>query len=39
MKNKKIIPAFKNEKEEREFWEKKDSSDYLDWEKALKNQF
>jgi predicted DNA binding CopG/RHH family protein len=37
MKNKlKRIPKFKNEDEEREFWSKHDSTDYLDWEKAKK---
>jgi len=30
----KKIPDFKNEKEEREFWENHDSSEYLDWSKA-----
>ena len=33
-KNKKNIPEFKNEKEEREFWLKADSSEYIDWNKA-----
>ncbi len=37
MKNKlKRIPKFKNEDEEREFWSKHDSTDYLDWKKARK---
>ena len=30
----KKIPKFKTELEERAFWEKNDSSDYLDWSKA-----
>ncbi len=30
----KPIPAFRNEAEERRFWETHDSSDYLDWRKA-----
>ena len=30
----KKIPKFKTESEERAFWEKNDSSDYLDWSKA-----
>jgi predicted DNA binding CopG/RHH family protein len=30
----KKIPNFKTEAEERDFWEKNDSSDYLDWNKA-----
>ena len=33
-KNKKNIPEFKNETEEREFWLKADSSEYIDWNKA-----
>jgi len=34
MKKLKEIPNFKNTDQEREFWESKDSADYLDWEKA-----
>ena len=35
MKNKrKRIPKFKNEDQEREFWSKHDSTDYLDWKTA-----
>ena len=30
----KTIPKFKNEAEERAFWEKHDSSEYLDWTQA-----
>ncbi len=30
----KKIPEFKNEAEERAFWEENDSSDYFDWSKA-----
>lgn len=30
----KDIPEFKNENEEREFWGKADSSDYVDWDDA-----
>jgi len=30
----KQIPEFQNEDEEREFWAKQDSSDYLDWGQA-----
>jgi len=30
----KKTPDFKSEHEEREFWEKYDSSEYLDWNKA-----
>jgi predicted DNA binding CopG/RHH family protein len=28
------IPEFKNEDEEREFWAKQDSTDYLNWDQA-----
>ena len=31
---KKIIPKFKNEDEEREFWASHDSTNYIDWAKA-----
>ena len=31
---KKKIPQFKNEAEERFFWQKHDSSEYLDWSNA-----
>jgi predicted DNA binding CopG/RHH family protein len=34
MKKLKKIPDFKNEAEERAFWESHDSSDYLDWSEA-----
>jgi predicted DNA binding CopG/RHH family protein len=30
----KKVPNFKNEVEERAFWESNDSTDYLDWAKA-----
>jgi len=30
----KKIPKFKNEDEERDFWSKNDSSEYLDWKNA-----
>ena len=33
MKTKKI-PKFKNEAEERRFWQQNDSSDYIDWSEA-----
>jgi predicted DNA binding CopG/RHH family protein len=32
----KPIPQFADEKEEQLFWERNDSSDYLDWSKARK---
>ncbi len=31
---KKHIPAFKNEDEERRFWQKHDSTGYVDWSEA-----
>jgi predicted DNA binding CopG/RHH family protein len=34
MKVLKKIPEFKNEKEEKKFWEEHDSSEYIDWSKA-----
>ena len=30
----KDIPTFKNEDEEREFWAKEDSTDFIDWDKG-----
>lgn len=30
------IPKFKNEDEERDFWESADSTEYIDWKKAEK---
>jgi predicted DNA binding CopG/RHH family protein len=39
MKALKKIPEFKNEDEEREFWAKNDSSEYLDWEKSERMVF
>lgn len=37
MKNKKIkqIPRFKNEDEERDFWDKNDTSEYFDFENPV----
>jgi len=32
----KKIPEFKNENEERDFWESADSTEYIDWKKAEK---
>jgi predicted DNA binding CopG/RHH family protein len=32
----KKIPNFKNEDQERDFWENADSSEYIDWKKARK---
>ncbi|MFZ3073705.1 MAG: BrnA antitoxin family protein [Minisyncoccales bacterium] len=36
-KNLKQIPRFKSQDEEREFWAKNDSADYVDWGKARVN--
>jgi predicted DNA binding CopG/RHH family protein len=32
--NKKVIPKFKSEAQERAFWAKHDASEFLDWTKA-----
>ena len=37
MKKLKPIPYFKNEDEERDFWATHDSTEYVDWSKAIKN--
>lgn len=34
MSKQKKMPEFKTEKEEREFWETHDSSEYVDWDQA-----
>ena len=34
MKKLKKIPSFKSADDEKEFWEKEDSVEYLDWERA-----
>lgn len=39
MKKLEKIPKFKNEEEERKFWEESDSTDYIDWEKSKKETF
>jgi predicted DNA binding CopG/RHH family protein len=39
MKKFKEVPQFKNETEERGFWEKNDSTDYIDWGKGEKVRF
>jgi predicted DNA binding CopG/RHH family protein len=36
---KKQLPKFKNEDEEREFWSKHDSTEYLNWENAERALF
>jgi predicted DNA binding CopG/RHH family protein len=38
-KNLKPIPRFKNEAEERRFWERRDSTQYVDWSKAKPTRF
>jgi len=35
----KPIPKFRDEAEEREFWETHDSTDYVDWGKAQRARF
>jgi predicted DNA binding CopG/RHH family protein len=35
----KPIPRFRNEAEERQFWQTHDSTDYVDWSKAQRVQF
>jgi predicted DNA binding CopG/RHH family protein len=35
----KPVPAFKNEAEERKFWETHDTTEYLDWSKAERVRF
>ncbi len=39
MNKHKKIPEFKNEAEERAFWESHDSSEYIDWDKAQAASF
>ena len=35
----KPIPAFQNEAEERDFWERHDSANYVDWDAADRVRF
>ena len=35
----KTIPKFRSEAEERKFWEDNDSTEYLDWSKAIRTNF
>lgn len=35
----KKIPKFKSPAEEKQFWEKQDSADYIDWKKAKRVAF
>jgi predicted DNA binding CopG/RHH family protein len=39
MKKLKEIPKFKTENEERKFWSKADSIDFIDWSKAKRTNF
>jgi predicted DNA binding CopG/RHH family protein len=39
MKKLNNIPQFKNEDEERNFWDQHDSTEYVDWSKAEKTVF
>jgi predicted DNA binding CopG/RHH family protein len=39
MKSLKLIPKFKNEKQERSFWMSHDSTEYVDWSKARRAVF
>jgi len=39
MKKLKNIPKFNTEEEEREFWSKNDSTEYLDWNKSKRVSF
>ncbi len=39
MKKLKNIPKFKTEEEERKFWSKNDSTEYLDWSKSKQFSF
>jgi predicted DNA binding CopG/RHH family protein len=39
MKKRNLRPKFKIEAEERKFWEKHDSTDYIDWSKAARMRF
>lgn len=38
-KSLKTLPAFRSEKEERNFWARKDSADYVDWTTAKRVAF
>lgn len=35
----KKVPRFKNEQEEREFWEKNDSTEFVDWNQGKRASF
>jgi predicted DNA binding CopG/RHH family protein len=38
-KNLRILPTFSSEEQERNFWAREDSTDYLDWTKAQRVVF
>jgi len=38
-KNLKVLPTFNSEEQERNFWAREDSADYLDWTKARRVVF
>src|SRR5438477_1035645 len=38
-KSLKTLPTFKSEEEERNFWARRDSADYIDWTKAKRVVF
>src|SRR5438034_7201961 len=38
-KNLKTLPTFRSEEEERNFWARRDSADYIDWTKAKRVVF
>ena len=38
-KKRKSLPTFRSEAEERAFWERTNSSDYVDWQKAERARF
>jgi len=38
-KKRKTLPSFKNEEQERAFWESHDSADYVDWGRAERVRF
>ena len=38
-RKRKLIPVFKSEAEERDFWECHDSTDYVDWNTAEDTRF
>ncbi len=38
-KKRKVLPSFKNEEQERAFWESHDSADYVDWSQSERVRF